>query len=168
MESGCASASAPAPHRLARRRIVDTKHKARPCNERKKAPRMTEHYRPFVKRLISSRTLSMKSFAAGLSERPFIVTIATGLTEVGKSTGNIAIGMYLAAWCTIDSGSRVRKRPAASRAVDTCSERVERGHRSGNQDNVMHIDYVTRQDLRTTTGPIVRNRTTGAIKRDGE
>ena len=27
------------------------------------------------------------------------------------------------------------------------------GHRSGNQDNVMIIDYVTRQDIRKTTGP---------------
>src|SRR5499433_4547922 len=36
------------------------------------------------------------------------------------------------------------------------------GHRSGNQDNVMHIDYVTRQDLHKTTGPKVRNRLTDA------
>jgi hypothetical protein len=42
------------------------------------------------------------------------------------------------------------------------------GYRSGNQDNVMHIDYVTRQDIRKTTGPMVRNRMTGAEKRDGE
>jgi mannose-6-phosphate isomerase-like protein (cupin superfamily) len=42
------------------------------------------------------------------------------------------------------------------------------GHRSGNQDGVMHIDYVTRQDIRKTTGPIVRNRMTGGEKRDGE
>ena len=27
------------------------------------------------------------------------------------------------------------------------------GYRSGNQNNVMHIDYVTRQDIRKTTGP---------------
>jgi hypothetical protein len=32
------------------------------------------------------------------------------------------------------------------------------GHRSGNQDNVMIIDYVTRQDIRQTGGPKVRNR----------
>ena len=30
------------------------------------------------------------------------------------------------------------------------------GHRSGNQDNVMIIDYVTRQDIRKTGGPKVR------------
>ena len=42
------------------------------------------------------------------------------------------------------------------------------GHRSGSQDNVMHIDYVTRQDIRKTTGPMVRNRMTRAEKRDGE
>jgi len=38
------------------------------------------------------------------------------------------------------------------------------GHRSGNQDNVMHIDYVTRQDIRKTTGPKIRNRVTGTEK----
>mgnify|MGYP001585537429 FL=1 len=32
------------------------------------------------------------------------------------------------------------------------------GHRSGNQENVMIIDYVTRQDIRKTGGPKVRNR----------
>ena len=32
------------------------------------------------------------------------------------------------------------------------------GHRSGNQDNVMIIDYVTRKDIRKTGGPQVRNR----------
>jgi hypothetical protein len=32
------------------------------------------------------------------------------------------------------------------------------GHRSGNQDNVAIIDYVTRQDIRKTGGPQVRNR----------
>ena len=32
------------------------------------------------------------------------------------------------------------------------------GHRSGNQDNVMIIDYVTRQDIRNNGGPKVRNR----------
>ena len=32
------------------------------------------------------------------------------------------------------------------------------GHRSGNQDNVMIIDYVTRQDVRKNGGPKVRNR----------
>jgi mannose-6-phosphate isomerase-like protein (cupin superfamily) len=32
------------------------------------------------------------------------------------------------------------------------------GHRSGNQDNVMIIDYVTRQDIRKNGGPKVRNR----------
>jgi mannose-6-phosphate isomerase-like protein (cupin superfamily) len=42
------------------------------------------------------------------------------------------------------------------------------GYRSGNQDNVMHIDYVTRQDLHKTTGPILRNRITDAKKRDCE
>ena len=31
------------------------------------------------------------------------------------------------------------------------------GHRSGNQDNVAIIDYVTRQDIRKTGGPKVRN-----------
>jgi hypothetical protein len=30
------------------------------------------------------------------------------------------------------------------------------GYRSGNQDNVMIIDYVTRQDIRKTGGPKVR------------
>lgn len=42
------------------------------------------------------------------------------------------------------------------------------GYRSGNQDNVMHIDYVTRQDIRKTTAPMVRNRMSGAEERDGE
>jgi hypothetical protein len=42
------------------------------------------------------------------------------------------------------------------------------GHRSGNQDNVMHIDYVTRQDIRKSGGPKVRNRVTGAEKAPGE
>ena len=32
------------------------------------------------------------------------------------------------------------------------------GHRSGNQDNVMIIDYVTRKDIRKNGGPKVRNR----------
>jgi hypothetical protein len=32
------------------------------------------------------------------------------------------------------------------------------GHRSGNQDNVMIIDYETRQDLRKTGGPKVKRR----------
>jgi mannose-6-phosphate isomerase-like protein (cupin superfamily) len=32
------------------------------------------------------------------------------------------------------------------------------GHRSGSQDNVMIIDYVTRQDIRKTGGPKVRSR----------
>ncbi len=31
------------------------------------------------------------------------------------------------------------------------------GHRSGNQDNVMIIDYVTRQDIRKNGGPKIRN-----------
>jgi hypothetical protein len=31
------------------------------------------------------------------------------------------------------------------------------GHRSGNQDNVAIIDYVTRQKIRKTGGPKVRN-----------
>ena len=31
------------------------------------------------------------------------------------------------------------------------------GHRSGNQDNVAIIDYVTRQDIRKTGGPKIRN-----------
>jgi hypothetical protein len=39
------------------------------------------------------------------------------------------------------------------------------GHRS---DNVMHIDYVTRQDVRKTTGPKVRNRVTGAETHESE
>jgi hypothetical protein len=30
------------------------------------------------------------------------------------------------------------------------------GHRSGNQDNVMIIDYVTRQDIRKSGTPKVR------------
>ena len=30
------------------------------------------------------------------------------------------------------------------------------GHRSGSQDNVMIIDYVTRQDIRKTGAPKVR------------
>ena len=38
------------------------------------------------------------------------------------------------------------------------------GHRSGNQDTVMHIDYVTRQDIRKTTGPKIHNRATDAKK----
>ena len=38
------------------------------------------------------------------------------------------------------------------------------GHRSGNQDNVMIIDYVTRQDIRKNGGPKVRNRHTGGRK----
>ena len=32
------------------------------------------------------------------------------------------------------------------------------GHRSGNQDNVMIIDYETRQDIKKTVGARVRNR----------
>jgi hypothetical protein len=32
------------------------------------------------------------------------------------------------------------------------------GYRSGNQDNVMTIDYVTRQDIRKTARERVRNR----------
>jgi len=32
------------------------------------------------------------------------------------------------------------------------------GHRSGSQDNVMIIDYATRQDIRKTGGPKVRSR----------
>ncbi len=31
------------------------------------------------------------------------------------------------------------------------------GHRSGNQDNVMIIDYVTRKDIRNTGRRLVRN-----------
>lgn len=42
------------------------------------------------------------------------------------------------------------------------------GYRSGSQDTVMHIDYVTGQDLRKTTGPKVRNRVTGVEKPAGE
>jgi hypothetical protein len=42
------------------------------------------------------------------------------------------------------------------------------GYRSGNQDNVKHIDYVTREDIRKTTGPMVRNRLTGVERRDGK
>ena len=42
------------------------------------------------------------------------------------------------------------------------------GHRSGNQDTVMHIDYVTRQDLRKTSGPTICNRATDAEKPAGE
>ena len=38
------------------------------------------------------------------------------------------------------------------------------GHRSGNQDNVMIIDYVTRQDIRKTGGPKVRNRASAEVK----
>ena len=41
------------------------------------------------------------------------------------------------------------------------------GHRSGNQDNVMHIDYVTRQDIRKSGGPKVRNRATGEFPSAG-
>jgi hypothetical protein len=32
------------------------------------------------------------------------------------------------------------------------------GHRSGSQDDVMIIDYVTRKDIRKAGGPKVRNR----------
>jgi len=42
------------------------------------------------------------------------------------------------------------------------------GHRSGNQDNVMHIDYVTRQDIRKSGRPKVRNRATGAEQAPGK
>jgi hypothetical protein len=42
------------------------------------------------------------------------------------------------------------------------------GHRSGNQDNVMHIDYVTRQDIRKSGGPKVRNRAIGVEEAPGE
>jgi hypothetical protein len=88
--------------------------------------RRTESYRPALKGLIPSRRLVTNDLATGLIVRPFIVTIATGRSGVGKSTGiNTATGMYLAACRTIDSGSRVRKRPAASRDIHTCSERVE-------------------------------------------
>jgi hypothetical protein len=41
------------------------------------------------------------------------------------------------------------------------------GHRSGNQDNVAIIDYVTRQDIRKGAGPKIRNRHTGAEKPAG-
>ena len=36
------------------------------------------------------------------------------------------------------------------------------GHRSGSQDNVMIIDYATRQDLRKSGGPRVRARAAAA------
>ncbi len=32
------------------------------------------------------------------------------------------------------------------------------GHRSGSQDNVKIIDYVTRKDIREHGGPVIRNR----------
>jgi hypothetical protein len=38
------------------------------------------------------------------------------------------------------------------------------GHRSGNQDNVMIIDYVTRQDIRKNGGPKVRRGEAAAAK----
>jgi hypothetical protein len=38
------------------------------------------------------------------------------------------------------------------------------GHRSGNQDNVMIIEYVPRQDIRNSGGPRVRARAPAAAE----
>ena len=65
--------------------------------------------------LLKARALSMKSLAKGLRVRFFIVTITTDNCRAGNSTGNTLSGRFLALKRIIDSGSTVRKRPAASK-----------------------------------------------------
>ena len=58
-----------------------------------------------------------------------------------------------------------RSSPAArsiSSSIAATGHMILMGHRSGNQDNVMIIDYVTRQDIRKNGGPKIRNSRAGA------
>src|SRR5215471_16932840 len=80
---------------------------------------------PFASGLATSRAYSMKSLAAGLSVRCFRLTAVTSLGEAGSLTGNTFRVVYLALNRNIESGSMVRKRPAASRYMVTGMEADE-------------------------------------------
>ena len=63
----------------------------------------------------TSRAQSMKSRATGLIVRPFNVTIATGLRNVGSFTGRTLTEKFLAPNRSTDAGQIANKFPLASR-----------------------------------------------------
>src|SRR5262249_1261983 len=67
----------------------------------------------------------MKSLAAGLSVRCFRLTTVTSLGEAGNLTGNTFSEVYLALNRSIEPGSMVKKRRAASRYMVTGMEADE-------------------------------------------
>ena len=78
----------------------------------------------FASGFATSRALSMKSCATGLSVRFFSVTMPFGTRAAGSSTGKTLISARLVGNLNAEVGIIVRKRPVASRLIRASGEMV--------------------------------------------